>query len=84
MENPDLPRSLHAEPRVDAGRTPGLTLRRPGKWATTCVPPGMPALDELVNVSHQTLVAPVEGMDETVMFAHHQGPPRPGVSVWRK
>jgi hypothetical protein len=34
---------------------------------TTCMPPGMPALSELVSVGHQLLVAPVEGSDDTVM-----------------
>ena len=34
---------------------------------TTCRPPGMPALSELVSVGHQVLVAPVEGSDGTVM-----------------
>jgi hypothetical protein len=34
--------------------------------STTCVPPGMPALDELVSVGHETLVAPVEGTPEIV------------------
>jgi hypothetical protein len=31
-----------------------------------CTPPGMPALDDLVSVGRQTLIAPVEGTDETV------------------
>jgi len=33
---------------------------------TTCVPPGMPALTELVSVAHRTVIAPVEGTLETV------------------
>ena len=33
---------------------------------TTCVPPGMPALTELVSVAHRTVIAPVEGALETV------------------
>jgi hypothetical protein len=34
--------------------------------STTCVPPGMPTLEELVSVGHETLVAPVEGTPEIV------------------
>ena len=43
--------------------SPGAASAAP----TTCRPPGMPALSELVSVGHQILVAPVEGSDGTVM-----------------
>jgi hypothetical protein len=43
--------------------SPGAASAAP----TTCMPPGMPALSELVSVGHQILVAPVEGSDGTVM-----------------
>ena len=32
---------------------------------TTCVPPGMPALSDLVSIGHKTLIVPVEGTTET-------------------
>jgi hypothetical protein len=38
-----------------------------GAAAAACMPPGMPALDELVTVGNQALFAPVEGGDTTVM-----------------
>jgi hypothetical protein len=43
--------------------SPGAEIATP----TSCIPPGMPALSELVSVGHQLLVAPVEGSDDTVM-----------------
>jgi hypothetical protein len=51
-----------AEPGPPA-YSPGPTSPGP----TACVPPGMPALSELVSVGHQLMVAPVDGSDETVM-----------------
>jgi hypothetical protein len=33
---------------------------------STCLPPGMPALSDLVSVGQQILVAPIEGSEETV------------------
>jgi len=51
-----------ALPDSSAGSS-GAASARP----TTCMPPGMPALSELVSVGHQVLVAPIEGSDETVM-----------------
>ena len=48
-----------------AETTPSTTPYRPAR-ATACVPPGLPAPGELVSVDQQTLVAPVEGTDETV------------------
>jgi hypothetical protein len=38
-----------------------------GAAAPACMPPGMPALDELVTVGKQALFAPVDGGDTTVM-----------------
>ena len=37
-----------------------------GAPSATCTPPGMPALDDLVSVGHEALIAPVEGTGETV------------------
>src|SRR5207253_3658981 len=51
-----------AEPDSPAA-SPGAASATP----TMCMPPGMPALSDLVSVGHQVLVAPVEGSDETVM-----------------
>jgi len=47
-------------PAPDAASSPA------GALPATCTPPGMPALDDLVSVGHETLIAPVEGTDETV------------------
>ena len=46
----------------DAGRHHAAN----GDAASVCMPPGMPALEELVTVGGQILFAPVEGGDTTV------------------
>lgn len=48
---------------VSPAVSPGSTSAAP----TACVPPGMPALSELVTVGHHVMIAPVDGSDETVM-----------------
>jgi hypothetical protein len=40
-----------------------------GAAAQACMPPGMPALDELVSVGNQTLFAPVDGGDTVMVDA---------------
>ncbi len=48
---------------------PTMSLESTSPTPTACMPPGMPALSELVSVGHQILVAPVDGSDETVMVS---------------
>ena len=50
---------------VDDGEVGRLPAPAPPAQAA-CTPPGMPALSELVGVGQRTLIAPVEGADETV------------------
>jgi hypothetical protein len=47
--------------------SPAASTGAASSTPTTCMPPGMPNLSELVSVGHQLLVAPVEGSDDTVM-----------------
>jgi len=69
-----MPTRAEWQQRPPAGGDPSTGAPAPngvpspaGAPPATCTPPGMPALDDLISVGHETLVAPVEGTDETVV-----------------
>ena len=68
-----MPTRVEWHQRPPAGADPSTGAPAPngvpstaGAPPATCTPPGMPALDDLISVGHETLIAPVEGTDETV------------------
>ncbi len=48
---------------------PTMSLESTSPTPTACMPPGMPALSELVTVGRHAMVAPVDGSDDTVMVS---------------
>jgi hypothetical protein len=68
-----MPTRAEWQQRPPAGGDPSTRAPAPdgvpstaGAPPAACTPPGMPALDDLISVGHQTLIAPVEGTEETV------------------
>lgn len=68
-----MPTRAEWQQRPPAGADPSTGAPAPngvpstaGAPPATCTPPGMPALDDLISVGHETLIAPVEGTNETV------------------
>ena len=60
---------LGAGPAASEPLSPAVPPASTSAAPTACVPPGMPALSELVTVGHHVMIAPVAGSDETVMVS---------------